>query len=224
MTYHGGNPLASMDCAVEDNGRLGTLASASPDVNTSQRTTLERVSEGEELRLGGEASLKVSEKLKVISVAVVGGEPRITWHWQIVSTRFSQLDKGVFGLTRIHRRGLFLSKGSANILNQDGCVGCKLLHLADVLGRNDKVDLLSGTRGENAGSELVDLGKRILSSLGEGDTQALEAIVVNLLGAGNSSGQGQGEKSENERRPHLGNELSIASWRINCAQEMRRSD
>ncbi|KAI6758554.1 hypothetical protein HG530_010794 [Fusarium avenaceum] len=157
-------------------------------------------------------------------VAVVGGEPRITWHWQIVSTRFSQLDGGVFGLTRIDGRGLFLSKGSANILNQDGCIGCKLLHLADVLRGNDKVDLLSGTRVENGGSELVDLGKRILSSLGEGDTQALEAIVVNLLGAGNSSGQSQGEKSENERRPHLGNELSIASWRINCAQEMRRSD
>jgi hypothetical protein len=212
-----------MDRAVEDNGRLGTLASASPDVNTSQRTTLERVSKGEELGLGREASLKVSEKLKVISVAVVGGEPRITWHCQIVSTRISKLDEGEFGLTRIHRRGLFLSKGSANILNQDGGVGCKLLHLADVLGRNDKVDFLRGTRVENGGSELVNLGNSILSSLGEGDTQALEAIVVNLLGAGNSRGQGQREKSENER-PHLGNELSIASWRINCAQDMRRSD
>jgi hypothetical protein len=208
---------------MEDNGRLGTLASTSPDVNTSQSTTLDRVPKGEDLGLGGVASLKVSEKLKVISVAVVSGEPRITWHFQIVSMRVSQLEEGVFVLTRIHLRGLLLSKGGANILNQDGRVRCKLLHLAKVLGRNDNVDLLRGTRVENGGSELVDLAGSILRSLGKADTQALEAIVVNLLGAGNGRGQGQREKSKN-KRPHLGNELSIASSRINCAQEMRRCD
>lgn len=66
-----------MDSAVEDDSRLGALASTSPDVDTSQSTTLEGVAKSENLRLGGVRGLQVGEELKMVSVGVVGGEPRL---------------------------------------------------------------------------------------------------------------------------------------------------
>jgi hypothetical protein len=85
MTYHSGDPLASVDSSVEDNSRLGSLASTSPDVDTSQSPTLERVSKSKDLRAAGVRSLQVGEELEMISVGVVGGEPRLARNCAIIS-------------------------------------------------------------------------------------------------------------------------------------------
>jgi hypothetical protein len=75
-----------VDSAVEDNGGLGTLATATPDVNTSKSTTLERVAKSHNLGLAREARLQVLQELEVISVAVIGGEPRFTGDCTYVSS------------------------------------------------------------------------------------------------------------------------------------------
>lgn len=71
---------------MEDNGGLGTLATATPDVNTSESTTLERVAKSHNLGLAREARLQVLQELEVISVAVIGGEPRFTGDCTYVSS------------------------------------------------------------------------------------------------------------------------------------------
>ena len=69
---------------MEDDSRLGSLASTSPDVDTSQSTTLEGVAKSEDLRSAGVAGLEVGEELNVISVGVVSGEPRLAGHCKLL--------------------------------------------------------------------------------------------------------------------------------------------
>lgn len=90
LCYHGADPLASVDCAVEDDGRLGTLASAAPDVDTRQSTTLDGSSNSDNLRLARESSLKVSKELKVVGIAVVGGEPRLARNFEKIEVSYGR--------------------------------------------------------------------------------------------------------------------------------------
>jgi hypothetical protein len=186
---------------VEDNGGLRALATATPDVNTSKSAALERVAKSHNLRLAREARLQVLQELEVISVAVIGGEPRFTGDYTDVSSLAFHALLGI--LTSIDLRGLLLSKSSTDILNENSGVGSNLGHGIDVVRRNNNVELFLGTGVEDGSSKLVDLAYSILSTLGKSDTQALEASVVNLLGARNSRGNSQREKSEQKRGPHL---------------------
>lgn len=77
-----------MDGSVEDDSRLGTLSSTSPDVDTSQGPTLERVSKGEDLRSARIGSLQVGEELNMIGVRVVGGKPGLARSFETVSLVF----------------------------------------------------------------------------------------------------------------------------------------
>lgn len=186
---------------MEDNGGLGALTTATPNVNTSESTTLERVAKSHNLRLAREARLQVLEEGEVISVAVIGGEPRFTGDCTYVSSLAFHALLGI--LTSVDLRGLLLSKSSTDILDEDSGVGSDLGDGIDVVGRNNNVELLLGAGVEDGSRELVDLGYSILGALGKSDTQALETVVVNLLGAGNSRGNSQREKSEEKRGPHL---------------------
>jgi len=72
----GGDPLASVDITVEVDGRLGSLATTSPEVNTKDVATLRRVSDTEDLGVGGERALQVVKEGDVICVCVVRVKPR----------------------------------------------------------------------------------------------------------------------------------------------------
>jgi len=72
---HGCNPLSCVNVAVNDDGRLGALAAATPDVDTSQGTTLNRGADCHNLRLTGVTSLEIPEELDVVGIGVVCGEP-----------------------------------------------------------------------------------------------------------------------------------------------------
>ena len=72
----GGDPLASVDITVEVDGRLRSLATASPEMNTKDVATLRRVSNAEDLGVGGERALQVVEEGDVVRVRVVRVEPR----------------------------------------------------------------------------------------------------------------------------------------------------
>ena len=64
-----------MNVAVNNDGRLGALASATPDVDTSQGSSLDRGADCDNLRLASVASLEIPEELDVVGIGVVCTEP-----------------------------------------------------------------------------------------------------------------------------------------------------
>lgn len=84
----GGDPLASMDVSVENNGGLGTLASAAPDVDARKCTAAHRCANGVDLRVGREAGLEVVQEGQMRCIGVVGGEP----NYVLITSSGSQSD------------------------------------------------------------------------------------------------------------------------------------
>jgi len=64
-----------VNVAVHDDGRLGALASATPDMDTSQGSSLDRGAGSDNLGLASVSSLQVPEELDVVGVWVVCSEP-----------------------------------------------------------------------------------------------------------------------------------------------------
>jgi hypothetical protein len=64
-----------MDIAVDDHSRLGSTASASPDLDAGQSAALDRGAEGNDGRVAGVASLEISQELEMVCIWVVGCEP-----------------------------------------------------------------------------------------------------------------------------------------------------
>lgn len=60
---------------MDNNGRLGALAAATPDVDTRQSSALDRSSNIDNLRLASEAGLQVAQELNVVGIWVVCCEP-----------------------------------------------------------------------------------------------------------------------------------------------------
>ena len=60
---------------MDDDGRLGALAAATPDVDTSQGSSLNRGSDCDNLGLASVSSLQVPEELDVVGIWVVCSEP-----------------------------------------------------------------------------------------------------------------------------------------------------
>ena len=65
---------------MDDDSGLGALAAATPDVDTSQDSSLNRGTHGDNLRLASEACLQVPEKLEMVGIWVVCGKPRLAGH------------------------------------------------------------------------------------------------------------------------------------------------
>lgn len=76
VSYHGGDPLTRVNGAVEVDGGLRALASASPEMNAGDFTALEGSSRLEYLRVVGEGRLQVRQEGQVISVRMVRLKPR----------------------------------------------------------------------------------------------------------------------------------------------------
>lgn len=74
---HGSDPLSRVNVAMDDDSGLGALAAATPDMDTSQDSPLDRGTHGDNLRLASVACLQVSEKLEMIRIWVVCSEPRL---------------------------------------------------------------------------------------------------------------------------------------------------
>ena len=68
---------------MDDHSRSGSAPSSTPDLDASQSTALNRCAEGEDGRIAGVTSLKVSQKLEVICIWVVCGEPRLRWNYNV---------------------------------------------------------------------------------------------------------------------------------------------
>lgn len=73
-TYHGSNPFSGMNRAMEEDRGLGVFAPTSPNVYTRESSSLDRCTRGDDLGIPREASLKITQKLEVVSIAVVRGE------------------------------------------------------------------------------------------------------------------------------------------------------
>jgi len=69
-----------VNIAVNNDGRLGALASATPDVDTSQSSSLNGGADSDNLRLTGVTSLEIPEELDVVGVWVVCSEPAFAWN------------------------------------------------------------------------------------------------------------------------------------------------
>jgi len=72
---HGGNPLSGMHSSVPNNGLLATLASTSPNVDSTDGASLERISCRYDLGVVGEGRGQILEPLSMLSETVVGVEP-----------------------------------------------------------------------------------------------------------------------------------------------------
>lgn len=81
LSGHRCDPLTGVDVAMNNNSRLGTLSATSPDVNTLKDSSLDRSSNIDDLRIAGEASLKVLQELEMVGEWVVGSEPALGWDW-----------------------------------------------------------------------------------------------------------------------------------------------
>lgn len=88
VSYLGRDPFSSVDVAIENDGRLRVLATASPKVNTLNIATLEGFSRGDQLRVLGERRLNVLQKCQVISVGMIRTEPRQAWKSSSAQIRF----------------------------------------------------------------------------------------------------------------------------------------
>lgn len=67
-----------MHGSVDEDGWLGSRAAATPEMNTREYTTLDRSTSGDDLRLGRESSLEVSQERQVVGVRMVSREPRLS--------------------------------------------------------------------------------------------------------------------------------------------------
>ena len=74
-SYHGADPFTGVNSSVEEDGRLGTLSSTSPNVDTGQGTPLNGGSRSDNLRLTSEAGLKVAQELDMVGIWMVSREP-----------------------------------------------------------------------------------------------------------------------------------------------------
>ncbi len=79
-TNHGGNPFPGMDSTVEKHRRLGSLASAPPNVNAREDPTFDGGTSGDYFRTLRETLLEIVDELDVISIAVVRSEPCLIRH------------------------------------------------------------------------------------------------------------------------------------------------
>ena len=75
LNHLGSDPLASVYGAVEVDGRLGALATGTPDVDAEQLTALGRGTGVEDLRVAGERRLQVVEEGDVVRIRMVVVEP-----------------------------------------------------------------------------------------------------------------------------------------------------
>jgi hypothetical protein len=71
-SHRSSQPFTSMDVAVPDDGLLAS--GSTPEVNTTNGTTLHRVADGEEAGVAGESSLQIGEERLVLGQRVVGVE------------------------------------------------------------------------------------------------------------------------------------------------------
>lgn len=79
MPYHGADPFSGVDGAMEEHSRLRPFSSTSPDMNTSQRSAVDRCAGRDDFRLASESGLQVSQELDVVGIRVVCSEPRLAW-------------------------------------------------------------------------------------------------------------------------------------------------
>lgn len=75
LSRHGSDPFACMDSAVNKDRRLRSLTTRSPNMDAGQGATLNGRSSCEDLGLGRETSLQVSQERQMVSVRVVSREP-----------------------------------------------------------------------------------------------------------------------------------------------------
>lgn len=71
LVDHGGDPLARVDGAVEDDSRLFALPGASPEVNTCDRSSLVGVARRDDGRAGWVGGLEIPQELEMVVVRMV---------------------------------------------------------------------------------------------------------------------------------------------------------
>ena len=77
LSRHRGNPFTRMHSAMNKHRGLRALTARAPNMDTCQRTTLNRCSSREKLGLASEASLEVTQEREVVGIGVVGREPSL---------------------------------------------------------------------------------------------------------------------------------------------------
>jgi hypothetical protein len=64
-----------MYVTVDDDSRLGSTASSTPDLDAGQSAALDGTADGDDGRVAGVSSLQITEELDVISIRMVCCEP-----------------------------------------------------------------------------------------------------------------------------------------------------
>jgi hypothetical protein len=71
ITHRSNDPFAGVHSAVPDDGWLRTGATVTIQMDAADRTTLERVTSGKNLGVGGEGSLQIIQEVEVTLELVV---------------------------------------------------------------------------------------------------------------------------------------------------------